>query len=438
MKKLFILLLFIIPLSIIAKNDYKVNFIEYDLDNGLHVILYQNKNSADVVVGIKYHVGSKNEEADRTGFAHFFEHLQFHGTENIAQGEFENIVMTAGGYSNAYTSYDVTYYYEFFPAHDYKKGIWLESERMLHPKITQEGIDRERNIVKEEKRMRYDNKPMGNAYNEMMVAMYDPKTYGHSMIGSMEHLDAASLGDFKHFFNTYYVPNNACLVLAGNINIEDSKKWIKEYFSDIPRGEKIKRPSKFGPVPRKEKIVEKIKKGINKTGIMMAYNCMPETDKDSFVLNVITAILSGDKSYSYFKKNILKKDSTINFLEARTDLWENVGYLHINGNVKKNGSEKNLRQKIKNEIERLKNEKLSTHQLKKILNAFEIAYMDSFFHNKSLADMLSNYYLIWGNTKKFNNLIENYTSITPEDIQRVAKQYLIQQNCTTIIYHPEK
>lgn len=106
--------------------------------------------------------------------------------------------------------------------------------------------------------------------------------------------------------------------------------------------------------------------------------------------------------------------------------------------MKKNGSEKNLRQKIKNEIERLKNEKLSTHQLKKILNAFEIAYMDSFFHNKSLADMLSNYYLIWGNTKKFNNLIENYTSITPEDIQRVAKQYLIQQNCTTIIYHPEK
>jgi len=258
------------------------------------------------------------------------------------------------------------------------------------------------------------------------------------MIGSMEHLDAASLNDFKVFFNTYYVPNNACLVLAGNINIEDSKKWIKEYFNDIPKGGKIKRPSRFVPESRKEKIIEKTQKGIKKTGITMAYNCMPETDKDSFVLKVISNILSGDDSYSFLDKNILKKDSTVKFLETRVDLWENVGYLYINGNVDENGSEKELREKINKEIDRLKLEKLSVHQLKKVINNFEIAYIDSFFHNETLADMLSNYYLVWGNTKKFNNLVENYTSITPADIQRVAKKYLIQQNCATIIYHPEK
>lgn len=438
MKRIILFLLFVVPFSMSAKDGYKVDIIEYKLDNGLHVILYQDKAASDVVVGVKYHVGSKNEEADRTGFAHFFEHLQFHGTENIAQGEFENIVMTAGGYCNAYTSYDVTYYYEFFPAHDYKKGIWLESERMLHPIITQEGIDRERNIVKEEKRMRYDNKPMGNAYNEMMAALYDSKTYGHSMIGSMEHLDAASLSDFKLFFDTYYVPNNACLVLTGNIDINDSKKWIQEYFGDIPRGKEIKRPDYFGKASGKEKIIEKTIKGIKSVRFSSAYYCMPQTHKDAVVLNVISALLSGDKSSSLFEKNIIEKDSTVSHLTSTANFWENVGFLTIDGSIKEGGSELNVREKVQIEMDRLKNEKLANYKLQKVINSFENGYMDVYFNNEALADMLSNYYHLWGDTKEFNKIIENYTQITPNDIQRVAKQYLNKENCTTIIYNPEK
>lgn len=420
-----------------AAYGYKVDFTEYDLENGLHVIMYPDKTAPNVVVGVKYHVGSKNEEADRTGFAHFFEHLLFHGTENIPQGEFENIVMSAGGYSNAYTSYDVTYYYEFLPSHEYKLGLWLESERMLHPIITQEGIDRERNIVKEEKRMRYDNKPMGNAYNDIMAAMYAPETYGHSMIGSMEHLDAASLNDFNQFFKTYYAPNNACLVLVGNININETKKWVNHYFGDIPMGKKIKRPVDFGKPSGKEKVIEKTVKGLKKTAVSMAYYCMPETHQDASVLKVIAALLSGDDSYSLFDRNITKNDTMVQFAQASAELWEGVGFLRIKASLKENGYEKELISKIENEINTLKDNKLTTVELQKVLNIFEVAHTDSYFHNETMADMLTNYYHIWGNARKFNNVIEDFTSITAEDIQRVAKQYLDPQNRTTIIYYPE-
>jgi len=391
------------------------------------------------VVGTKYHVGSKNEEENRTGFAHFFEHLLFHGTKNIPQGKFESMIMDAGGYCNAYTSYDVTYYYQLLPAHEYKLGLWAESERMLHPVITQEGINREREIVKEEKRMRYDNKPLGNAYYDMMGSMFTYSTYGHNMIGSMEDLDASSLKDFDSFFDTYYVPNNACLVVAGNIDIEETKKWIKYYFEDIPRGEKIKRPTQFGNPTGKEKIIEKSETGLKQTAITLNYYAMPETHDDAYVLNVIASILSGESTYSYFENEILtENDSIIQHVSATTELWEKVGTFRIKGKLEKENQEQYLISKVEVQLERLKHEPVDDYVLQQVLNTYEVSYTDFYFHAESLADEITNYYHLWGDAGEFNNVLEHYSTITTEDIQRVAKKYFKKDNRVTIIYHPEK
>lgn len=439
MKKIIVIALLILPSVLFAKKQPMAEFVEYDLENGLHVIIYHDVNEPNVVVGTKYHVGAKNEEADRTGFAHFFEHLLFHGTKNIPQGEFENTVMNAGGYCNAYTSYDVTYYYQLLPAHEYKLGLWVESERMLHPIITEEGINREREIVKEEKRMRYEGKPLGNSYYDMMGAMFTYETYGHNMIGSMDDLDASSIKDFKGFFEKYYVPNNACLIVAGNVDILETKKWIEYYFKDIPKGKEVKRPKDFGGPSGKEKIIEKTEKGLKKTAVSLNYYAVPETHSDAPIMNVIAAILSGDNTYSYFDKDILvDSDTIIQHVSATTELWEKVGVFRIKGKLKVEGQEQHLISKVEEQLERLKNEPVDDYVLQQVINSFEVGYTDFYFHAESLADMITNYHHFWGDANEFNNVIEKYTSITAKDIQRVAKKYFNKDNRVSIIYHPEK
>lgn len=438
MKNVILLLCCLFPFAMQARDGYKLNFVEYDLENGLHVILYPDNTAPNVVVGIKYHVGTKNEELDRTGFAHFFEHVQFHGTENIPQGEFDKIVMTAGGYSNAYTSYDYTYFYEFFPAHEFKLGLWLESERMLHPVLTQKGVDREREVVKEEKRMRYDNKPLGNAYNNLICSMYDTKTYGHTMIGSMEHLNAASLKDFKQFFNTYYVPNNACLVLSGNIDVKECKKWISNYFSDIPRGKDIKRPTYFGGPSGIEKVIEKTEKGIKHTAIHMGYYVQPESHRDAEILTVLAGLLSDNGEDSYFKKNITSTDTTVSSISATPQLWEKVGFLEVKARLSTEGTEKDVIAKIDREFDRLKKEGVDDKDLSKILHGFESGYTDTYFDNEMIADFLTSYHFSWGSASLFNNKLENLLSVSKQELKQVARQYLSRENRIVIIYYPEK
>ena len=221
-----------------------IEFTEYDLDNGLHVILHEDHSTPIVAVTVMYHVGSKNEDPSRTGMAHFFEHLLFEGSEYIDRGEFDNYVENSGGVLNANTTQDRTFYYELLPSNQLELGLWLESERMLHAKIQQIGIDTQNEVVKEEKRMRVDNQPYGNLLEKTMEACYDEHPYKWTPIGSMEHLDAASHEDFMEFYNTFYVPNNATLSIAGDIDVEETIKLIEAYFADIPRGEnEIPRPS---------------------------------------------------------------------------------------------------------------------------------------------------------------------------------------------------
>lgn len=435
MIKQFLLIALLFPIALFAKDNYKVEVVELDLDNGLHVIMNQDKSAPNVIIGVKYHVGAKNEEPDRTGFAHFFEHLLFHGTKNIPQGKFEHTIMEAGGYCNAYTSWDVTYFYNLLPAHEFKLGLWAESERMLHPIITQEGIDREREIVKEEKRMYAERNPLGDSYYDLMQALYDFDNYGHSIIGSMEHLDAASLKDFERFFNTYYVPNNACLVLTGNIDIEEATKWVKYYFNDIPRGSKIERTDQYKQMSNKETIIEKSVKGLTQTSMAIAYYGAPATHHDADVLEVIAGLLSRNNDNSYFDVNISDVDSTIQNINCSAEIWEGVGFIKIKATLENNDTD-NVLKKIDNEISKLQNKFADEYNLNQMKNNFEISYVDLYFDPESLADQLTNHHHFLGDAKSFNNKIEGYLKITCDDIMRVAKKYLVPENRTVIIYHP--
>ena len=207
-----------------AANAQEVKFEEYDLSNGMHVILHQDKTAPVVTTSVMYHVGAKDEQPDRTGMAHFFEHLLFEGTENIERGEWFKIVTSNGGSNNANTTDDRTYYYEVFPSNSLELGLWMESERLMHPIINQIGVDTQNEVVKEEKRLRVDNSPYGKFIEEIKLNIFKKHPYKGTTIGKMAHLDAASLEEFQAFNKKFYVPNNAVLVVAGDIEIASTKK----------------------------------------------------------------------------------------------------------------------------------------------------------------------------------------------------------------------
>ena len=213
-----------------------IAFTEFDLDNGLHVIVHEDRSTPIVAVSVMYHVGSKNEREDRRGFAHFFEHLLFEGSENIARGEFSKYVEGAGGVLNANTNGDRTYYYEVLPSNQLELGLWLESERMMHARVDQVGIDTQWEVVKEERRQRYENQPYGSILIEVLKRAYTVHPYKWPTIGFMEDLNAASEKDYKDFYETYYVPNNAVLVVAGDVDPKEARRLVEAYFGPIARG----------------------------------------------------------------------------------------------------------------------------------------------------------------------------------------------------------
>src|SRR6185437_16096231 len=203
----------------ITAQAQKVEFTEYDLPNGLHVVLHQDSKAPVVAVTVMYHVGSKNEAPGRTGFAHFFEHLLFEGSENIKRGEFMKIVSANGGQNNANTTQDRTFYFEVFPSNQLETGMWLESERMMHPVINEIGVKTQNEVVKEEKRQSLDNRPYGNLITYIGADLFPTHPYRNGVIGTMKDLNAAKLDEFKDFFKKFYVPNNAVLTIAGDINV---------------------------------------------------------------------------------------------------------------------------------------------------------------------------------------------------------------------------
>jgi len=278
----------------IAQN--RIEFKEFELDNGLTVLMHRDNTTPIVAVSVMYHVGSKNENPERTGFAHFFEHLLFEGTENIGRGEYMKKIESIGGTLNAYTSNDITYYHEVVPANYLEIALYMESERMLHAKIDTVGVETQRSVVKEEMRQRIDNQPYGTILQETFKRTHLVHPYKWPVIGSLDHLNAATLDEFMQFYNTYYVPNNAVLSIAGDIDYNQTEEWVRAYFSEIPVGTgTISRPTVTEP-RRTEETRDIVYDNIQLPAVIQAYNLPPKKHADSHALNMLSTYLTGGNS----------------------------------------------------------------------------------------------------------------------------------------------
>ncbi|MHA7056628.1 M16 family metallopeptidase [Aquimarina sp. M1] len=422
----------------VSTSAQEVEFTEYDLENGLHVILHQENKAPVVTVGVMYHVGAKDEEPGRTGFAHFFEHLLFEGTKNIERGKWFDIVSANGGRNNANTTQDRTYYYETLPSNNVELALWMESERMLHPVINKIGVDTQNEVVKEEKRQRIDNAPYGKIIYRTGINKYLFKKhpYGQSVIGSMADLDAAQLDEFKAFNKKFYNPNNATLVVAGDITIEDVKKMISDYFGPIKNNrEKITRTLiKEAPITTEIKATE-TDPNIQIPAKVLVYRTPKQTEKDAYVLNFISSILTGGNS-SRMQKNMVEDKKMALQVIAFTDAQEDYGTYIMGalplGNV---GLDK-LLVEMDAEIEKLQNELITEREFQKLQNQFENQFVNSNSSIEGIANSLARYHMLYDDTSLINKEIEIYRSITREDIQNVAKKYLNKNQRLNLDYLP--
>ena len=432
--KLLLLLMFGVSVS----KAQKVAYTEFDLKNGLHVVLHQDRSAPVVAVSVMYHVGSKDEIPTRTGFAHFFEHLLFEGSDNIKRGEFMKIVSSNGGQNNANTSQDRTFYYEVFPSNQLETGLWLESERMYHPVINQIGVKTQNEVVKEEKRLRVDNQPYGNFLTEVMKRVFTKHQYNWVPIGSMDHLDAATLEEFIAFNKKYYTPKNAVLVIAGDIEIEKTKTLIDNYFSEIPSGQKIERVViKEDPITT-EIIDTAYDNNIQIPAVMTAYRTPGMTNKESLALELASNVLSTGASSRMYKKMVDDKKNALQvgcFNYSLEDYGAYITYALPNSGAKLD----TLLKDMDDEIIKLQNELISQNDFTKIMNQYENDYISKNDKMLGVAENLADGYTFFNkNTNHLNEELQDIRKITREDIQNVVKKYLNKNQRVVLYYLPKK
>lgn len=415
----------------------KVAFEEYNLDNGLHVILHQDKSAPVVITSVMYHVGAKDEQPNRTGFAHFFEHLLFEGTKNIARGEWFKIVTANGGNNNANTTDDRTYYYEVFPSNNLQLALWMESERLMHPVINQVGVDTQNEVVKEEKRLRVDNQPYGNLIKAVKENMFKVHPYRWTTIGEMEHLDAATLEEFQAFNKKFYIPNNAVLVVAGDFDPAQAKTWIKDYFGAIQKGTPVTR-QKFEEAPITQTLKATWQDPNIQIPMMVAtYRTPSMKTRDARILDMISSYLSDGKSSKLYKKVVDDKKMALQ-IGAFNYSQEDYGMYILYGMPMGQNTTESLLKEVDEEIVKLQSDLISEKDFQKLQNKFENQYVNSNASVEGIAENLASYYLLYGDVNLINTEIDIYRSITREEIREAAKKYLNPNQRLILDYVPAK
>ena len=418
-------------------NAQQIKFEEYDLPNGLHVILHQDNSAPVVTTSVMYHVGAKDEAAGRTGFAHFFEHLLFEGTKNIKRGEWFKLVSSNGGSNNANTSPDRTYYYETFPSNNEQLGLWMEAERLRHPVINQIGVDTQREVVKEEKRLRMDNQPYGKLVDAILTTLFKKHPYKGTVIGSIEDLNSAKLEEFNAFFKKYYIPNNATLVVAGDIKPEQTKKWINEYFGSIPKGTPITRN-----FPKETPITQEFEETVYDANIQIpayifAYRTPATKERDAYILSMLGNYLSKGKSSVLYKKLVDNEKKALAVEAFNLGLVDHSIFAFFAipmGNTSKDV----LKKDIDAEIKKLQTDLISEEDYQKLQNQVENDFVNANSSVEGIANTLADSYLLKGNTNLINEEINIYRSITREDLRNAAKKYLNSNQRAIINYLPKK
>ena len=409
-----------------------IAFEKYVLDNGLRVILHQDASSPMTVVNVAYDVGSRDEEVEKTGFAHLFEHLMFGGSANIP--DFDTPIQMAGGENNAFTNCDMTNFYNILPAENIETALWLESDRMMKLDFSSKSLATQQKVVIEEFKETCLNQPYGDMWHHLSDMAYKEHSYRWPTIGLVpEHIQDAKLGDVEAFFYRYYRPNNAVLVVVGNIQISDVKSQINKYFSDIPAGIELKRllPVETKQSQFRSKIIEA---AVPLPSIIMAFGMCNRLNDDYYAVDLLSDILANGRSSRFFV-NIYKKSicSTIDaFISGTFD----PGLFIVEARPMPGVSIDQTREVIWNELNEIKAKGVQSEELEKIRNKTEssLVYSEVSILHKA---MNLAYYEILGDAEMINIQSQKYQNVTAEDIKRVANEILSQEQCNEIIYLPK-
>ena len=424
-----------LAITLFASNAQEINIVEYDLDNGLHIILHQDNSAPVVSTVLQYHVGSKDEYTGIKGFAHLFEHMLGKETKNMKSGEWYKIYRSRGGNGNASTSVDLTSYYVTLPSNSLELALWRYSEIMLHPVIDQETIDVQREAVKEEKRQR-DNQPYGRFYQYLKENFFEVHPYKFPIIGFIEDLDSSSLEDFKDFKEKFYSPSNAVFVIAGDIDIDQTKKLVSYYFDEVP--DKGKKPIKSYPKekPFEQKRVKEFDPNIQIPALFYAFRTPSATERDSSVLNYISTYLSGGESSVLYKKLVDEKEMALAVQAINID-QEDYSMFAILILPQGETSFEDLINEVEVEISKIQKEMISENDYQKIQNNLENIYVSSLGSVSGISQSLARYHNIYEDASMINKISDIVRSVSIEEIQAVANKYLNKDQRLIMEYLPE-
>ena len=414
----------------------------YELKNGLRVVLSEDHATPVVAVNLWYHVGSANEREGRTGFAHLFEHMLFQGSEHVAANEHFELVQRAGGTLNGSTWLDRTNYYETLPAHQLELALWLEADRMgrLLPAMTQEKLDTQRDVVKNERRWSVDNQPYGTWW-EKLPALCHPPThpFHHSLIGSMEDLSAASLEDVAAFFRTYYTPDNAVLTVAGDFEAASARSMIEQQFGAIPRGAgrpalpPMDLPPTFGTWLR-----ETVEDAVVAPRLFLAFRIPPFGANDWYAASLLGSIL-GDREGSRLPRALVREQALASEAGAYTfDLPKGNDLLICDVTGRPGLAADVLERAVVAEIDRLITEGVTPEERERALAGFETAWVTGLQSAGARADKLSQFATYFGDAARVNDELERYRAVRVEDLSRCARERLGADNRASLLYVPRR
>ncbi len=407
-----------------------IKFEKFILENGLRVLVHEDKSTPMAVLNVLYDVGAKDENPEKTGFAHLFEHLMFGGSKNIPT--YDEPLQLAGGENNAFTTNDLTNYYCQLPAENIETAFWLESDRMLSLAFSKKSLEVQRKVVCEEFKEHYINKPYGDVWHKLRNLAYTVHPYKWMTIGaSLKHVEDATLEDVKDFFYKHYTPCNAILVVAGNIDIENIKTLSRKWFGPIPSGKKYNRSLQAEPSQTTPRHLE-VKSGVPLDALYKCWHIYPRMDKRYYACDLISDILSGGGSSRLFQ-SLVKEKQLFSNLDCYHFGSTDAGLMTIEGKLVKGVDIKEAEKAVMEEIMKLQTEGISQTELEKVKNKAESAMA---FEDMSLMNRASSIamYELLGDANLINTELSNYQAVTAEEIKEQSRIIFDDNNCSTMYY----
>ncbi len=414
----------------------KLDFTTHSLSNGLQVILLENHSVPVIDLQVWYHVGGKDEQPGRTGFAHLFEHLMFKGSAHVGADEHSRIIEAVGGFDNAETGDDTTNFFETFPSNYLERVLWLEADRMGSLNVDDANFKSERKVVEEERRVRVDNQPYGSLEEDLRAAAFTVHGYHHTPIGSIEDLERATVQDVRDFFNNYYKPNNATLVIVGDFNSDQALGWTRKYFEGIPASATpIPRRDMPEPVQTAEREVKKSYSNTPLPAIVIGYKIPARYKPDSYPLDLASNILAGGESSRLYLALVYKDQIAVqaggfgNFSEDPNLFW---AYAIMNPGHPADEGQK----AVINILEGLKEKPVEAKELDKAKNQEIAGFILGRDTDEQKAVALASAAVIGKDPGLVNTELDRYLKVTPADVERAAQEYFVAQHATVLTVTP--